>query len=108
MTRNIYVNLSRKIGNHHGAILLALKLIFFGGFLSLSIASQVFANSKSILSIGGRLWFSTSAIFSALYMVTQWFNPERDKLYISSKESFLVMVINFIVFIAIYTWFMED
>jgi len=107
VTRNIYINLCRKIIGHDRAILFSLISVGLGGFVLLLVMSQLLESTETIISMVGRLWFSVSAILSALYLVTQWFNPERDKADISSNESFLAMLINFILFIAIYSWLME-
>jgi hypothetical protein len=106
MTRKIYIKLAREVAAHDRAILQCLMAVGLGGFLMLLIASQMLENGHAILNFPSKLWFSISAVLGALYMITQWFNPERDMVDISSKESFLVMLINFILFIAVYAWFM--
>ena len=92
---------------HDRVILLGLVAVGFGGFLLLLVASQMLEDGQALFNIFGKSWFSMSAVLSALYMVMQWFNPERNMADISSKESFLAMLVNFILFIAVYVWFME-
>ena len=81
--------------------------VWIGGFLLVGILAKVTGKPEAIIGVGGRVWFSACAVLSVLYLATQWFNPQRDLADRSSNESWLVLLLNGMLVMACFVWFME-
>jgi len=107
-TRNIYVKLSKSLQGKETFLKRLLFSIWLGGFILLVLVAKLFGNPALIVSIGGRIWFSVCVLLGVSYMAVSIFNPDRDPVDKSSRESWAVIVLNLAVLIAVYVWFMGD
>ncbi len=107
-TRNIYLKLSRAFQGKRVLLKLLLFTVWLGGFLLILLLSAVIGSAELIVNTGGKIWFSTCALLGVTFMAVDAFNPERDPIDKSPNESWLVIVLNCIVIMAIYVWFIGD
>ena len=107
MTRNFYVRVAQRLGEHHGLLKTFLFSFMIGGFALLLVLNIVTERPDIVAGFGGRIWFSASTVLGVLWLATGWFNPIRDPLDRSLHESFGTFVLNCMLLMAIAAWFME-
>lgn len=107
-TRNIYVKLSKALQGKEPILKYLLISIWLGGFVIIFLLTKLIENPELVVGIGLRLWFTACIVIGVLYMVVTNFNPERDSVDRTPKESWAVIILNIAIVMAIYIWFMED
>ena len=107
-TRNLYLKLSKAFQGKETLLKKSLFITWLGGFILIVILSQVTGNPQLVVGIGVRVWFSICILLGVIYMAVANFNPDRDAIDKSPKESWAVIVLNAAVIMAVYIWFMRD
>jgi hypothetical protein len=107
-TRNLYVKLSKIFQGKEILLKNSLFVIWLGGLLLIILLSKLTGNPQLIVGVGGRIWFSTCILIGVIYMAVASFNPDRDPVDKSPKESWAVIVLNSAIIMAVYVWFMND
>ena len=107
-TRKFYIYISKRLQGSVKIVEYAGLTIFFGWFI-LMAAFKISGKeiSEETFNIGGRLWFSSCVLISVILMAVSWFNPDRDLADRSPRESWHVVLLNLMLMMAIYTWFMN-
>jgi len=100
MTRNVYVKVAGFLRWHQVFLGRLLFLVIFGGFLALW-----FLPSQKSFDFLGNVWFTACGVLGALWMATAYFNPDRDPNNKTWKESWVVVVINLMLLVAVSPWF---
>lgn len=107
MTRNFYVGVAQRLGERHGLLKTSLFSFMIGGFAVLLVLNIVTERPDIVVGIGGRIWFSISAVLGVLWLATEWFNPVRDPLDRPLHESWAAFVLNGMLLMAVVAWIME-
>jgi len=105
-TRNFYISVSKRFRNSESTLKNTLIAVGAGGFILVLILSRLF-DPQVIVGFGGKIWFSLTVIVAVIYTSVCWFNPDRDKNDISSKESMWALMLNAWLLAAIWFWFVE-
>ncbi len=106
-TGNIYVKLSKLLQGKESILKKLLISTWLGGFVLIIFLSKLTGNPEFIVGVGGRLWFTACVIIGVLYMVVTGFNPDRDPVNKSAKESWAVFILNIAIVITAFVWFIE-
>jgi hypothetical protein len=106
-TRNFYARVSRRGQPYLHVIDRLLLVVGLGGFVVLVVLSQV-SDSKLIVGLGGRIWWSCCCILAALDCCVHWVNPDRELVARNPKESMMIVVLNGLVLFAVVPWFWTE